>query len=195
MPSNLPVEERRAIDVRAHEIADAIVGVKQIAVDLRRARSVRSETRTAPADRRRARRVKRAVADLRDRSRCSRDRAAAACRSSAGPTRSRTTSATPRARATAARRRGRPDAAPDRCESGRSGTCPVVTTSARHAYASPSSIARPTTRPCSTRMRPAVPISHSMFGSRSSAARHPRAVDASCPPARAATRPPARGCD
>ena len=32
---------------------------------------------------------------------------------------------------------------------------PVVTTSARQAYASPSSIARPTTRPFSTRIRPA----------------------------------------
>ena len=41
--------------------------------------------------------------------------------------------------------------------------------SASHAVRSPSSIANPTTRWCSARMRPARPTIHSMFGSRSSA--------------------------
>ena len=36
--ANLAVEQRRAVDVRAHQIADAIVRVQQIAVDLRRDR-------------------------------------------------------------------------------------------------------------------------------------------------------------
>ena len=41
---------------------------------------------------------------------------------------------------------------------------------------SPSSSASPTTRPCSTRMRPALPKIHSMFGSRSQRREHPSAV-------------------
>ena len=68
---NLPVEQRRAIDVRAHEIADAIVRVQQIALDLRAARSRRSETRTGPADRRPLD-AKRAVATRRSKSMLSR---------------------------------------------------------------------------------------------------------------------------
>ncbi len=47
---------------------------------------------------------------------------------------------------------------------------PVVTTSARHVCASPSSIARPVTRPLSIRISPASPRIQSMFGSSSSAA-------------------------
>ena len=39
--ANLPVEQRRPVDVRAHEIAHAIVRVQQIAVDLRSRRSRR----------------------------------------------------------------------------------------------------------------------------------------------------------
>src|SRR5258708_15249587 len=33
--ADLPVEQRRAIDVRAHDVAHAVVGVNQMAVDLR----------------------------------------------------------------------------------------------------------------------------------------------------------------
>ena len=51
-------------------------------------------------------------------------------------------------------------------------------TSARHrvAHRHPP-CARPTTLPCSTSIRPALPINHSMFGSASSARLHPAAVD------------------
>ena len=54
--ANLPVEERRLTDVRADEIAHAIVGVQQIAVDLRPHRPAVTEKKKAPAGRRRARR-------------------------------------------------------------------------------------------------------------------------------------------
>ena len=180
----------------AHEIAHPIVRVKQIAVDLRRDRCARSETRTGPADRRRARRRTRPRDTWRSKSMLS--------RSSRGgvPVFSRPHSKPERLqrfRELARRRLAGPSgrtllrADVNQAVQERSGRdderAAAVRVALLHARARRS-------RPCSTsRSGRPCPISHSMFGSALERASHPLRRRSSCRPARAATRPPARGCD
>ena len=124
-----------------------------------RAQSRRSRTRRARWGRRHARRESREKSMVR---RSSRGGVPVFSR----PCRTRGLAAIRPASASAAR----PPAPPGRCSSP---TCtrpfrnvPVVTTSARQPTASPSSNARPATRPRSRRTRPAPPKSHVRFGSR-----------------------------
>ena len=64
MPRICPLNSGERSRFAAHQIADAIVGVQQIAVDLRTIDPVRRETRTAQVDRRRASTVKRSSSHL-----------------------------------------------------------------------------------------------------------------------------------
>ena len=173
--ANLPVEQRRAVDVRAHDRSHAIVRVQQVAVDLRptdRARQEREGHRRIVAALDGERSVRDATLEV--------DARAIEPRRRAGlqppALEPDAPSATRPDRATAARRLGLQDAAPARCESGRSGTFPSSRRAREQRTRSPSSIASPTTRPCSIRIRPALPNSHSMFGSDSERRRGPSAL-------------------
>ena len=157
---NLTVVERALVDVLAHEIAHAIVRVEQPAAH--------ADSRAA-SGRRERKRHRHVVAALLDeqRRRSTRRRSRCCRRWSRGgvPVFSRPISKPERPIDSASSRDGGSPCRPaGRCSAPTwirpLRNVPVVTTSARHVETSPSSVARPTMRPPSTRIRPALPKIH-----------------------------------